>query len=142
MIDAMKLRTKIALLVIAALVGLMSLTIVAAFKMKQDLIDGRKEVIRSVLQGTHATLAAYQAQVAAGKLTLEQAQKAGAEAIGMVRYGGKDGKAEYVYSFTTEGVGVYHVIKERIGQNMLEKIKDSQGNYTWKDILATAKKGP
>ncbi|MEI7429542.1 MAG: methyl-accepting chemotaxis protein [Betaproteobacteria bacterium] len=138
----MKLRTKIALLVIAALVGLMSLTIVSAFKMKQDLIDGRKEVIRSMLQGTHATLAAYQAQVVAGKLTLEQAQKAGADAIGMVRYGGKDGKSEYVYSFTTEGVGVYHVIKERIGQNMLEKIKDSQGNYTWKDILATAKKGP
>ena len=138
----MKLRTKIALLVIAALVALLGLTVRSAFEMKQDLMEGRKEVIRSILQGTHATLAAYQAQVTAGKLTLEQAQKAGAEAIGMVRYGGKEGKSEYVYSFTTEGVGVYHVIKERIGQNMLEKIKDSQGNYTWKDILATAKKGP
>ena len=142
MIDRMKLKTKIALLVVAALLGLVSLVVYSAFEMKRDLLDGRKEVIQSVLEGTYSTLAAYQAQVAAGTLTLEQAQKAGAEAIGMVRYGGKDGKSEYVYSFTTEGVGVYHVIKERIGQNMLEKIKDAQGNYTWKDILVAAKKSP
>ena len=51
-------------------------------------------------------------------------------------------KSEYVYALTTEGVGVYHVAKERIGQNMLEKIKDPKGNYTWKDILATVKKNP
>ena len=38
--------------------------------------------------------------------------------------------------------GIYHIKKERIGQNMLEKIKDSQGNYTWKDIIATAKQNP
>ena len=142
MIDRMKLRTKIALLVIAALLGLVSLVVVSALSMKQDLLNGRKEVISSVLEGTYSTLAAYQAQEAAGTLAREQAQKAAAEAIGMVRYGGKDGKSEYVYSFTTEGVGVYHVIKERIGQNMLEKIKDAQGNYTWKDILAAARKNP
>ena len=142
MIDRMKLRTKIALLVIAALLGLVSLVVISAFDMKEDLLNGRKETIQSVLEGTHATLAAYQAQEAAGTLTREQAQKAAAEAIGMIRYGGKDGKSEYVYSFTTEGVGVYHVIKERIGQNMLEKIKDAQGNYTWKDILAAAKNSP
>ena len=59
-----------------------------------------------------------------------------------MRYGGDDGKSEYVHAFTTEGVGIYHIIKERIGQNMLEKIKDAQGNYTWKDIIATAKKTP
>ena len=142
MIDRMKLRTKIALLVIAALVGLVSLVVLSAFDMKRDLLNGRKEVIQSVLEGTHATLAAYQAQVAAGTLTLEQAQKAATEAIAMVRYGGKDGKSEYVFAFTTEGVGVYHVVKERIGQNMLDKIKDPQGNYTWKDILAAVKQSP
>ena len=142
MIDRMQLKTKIALLVIAALLGLISLTVFSALEMRLDLLNGRKEVIQSMLEGTHATLAAYQGQEAAGKLTREQAQKAAAEAIGMIRYGGKDGKSEYVYSFTTEGVGIYHVIKERIGQNMLEKIKDARGNYTWKDILAAVKLNP
>jgi methyl-accepting chemotaxis protein len=142
MIDRMKLKTKIALLVIAALLGLVSLVAFSALEIKRDLLDGRREVIQSVLEATHATLAAYQAQEIAGTLSREEAQKAAAAAIGMVRYGGTDGKSEYVYAFTTEGVGIYHVIKERIGQNMLEKIKDAQGNYTWKDLLAAAKQSP
>ena len=142
MIDRMKLKTKIALLVVAALIGLVSVVVFSAIEMKRDLQNGRREVIQSVLEGVHATLSAYQAQEVAGTLTREQAQQAAAAAIGMVRYGGQDGKSEYVYAFTTEGVGIYHVIKERIGQNMLEKIKDAQGNYTWKDILAAVKKNP
>ena len=142
MLDSMKLKTKIALIVIAALLGLLSLTVVSAFKMKTDLINGRKEVIQSILESTHATLSGYQALVAAGTMTQEDAKKAGAQAISLIRYGGKDGKSEYVYSFTTEGVGIYHPAKERIGQNMLEKIKDPQGNYTWKDILAVVKRTP
>jgi methyl-accepting chemotaxis protein len=142
MIDRLKLKTRITLIVIAALLALVSLIVLSAFEMKRDLINGRKEVIQSVLEVVHSTLAAYRAQEAAGTLTHEQAQKAAADAIGALRYGGKDGKSEYVYSFTTDGVGIYHVIKERIGQNMLEKIKDAQGNYTWKDILAAVKQSP
>lgn len=142
MIDQMRLRTKIALLVVVALFGLICLTAFSAVEMRRDLLNGRKEVIQSMLEGVYATVSAYQAQETAGTLTREQAQKAAADAIGMIRYGGQDGKSEYVYAFTTEGVGVYHIIKERIGQNMLEKIKDARGNYTWKDILATAKQNP
>jgi len=142
MIDRMTLKAKIGLLVIAALLGLTSVIAYTAFEMKRDLLAGRRAIIQSMLEATHATLTAYQTKEAAGTLTRDEAQKAAAEAIGMVRYGGKDGKSEYVYSFTTEGVGVYHVVKERIGQNMLEKIKDAQGNYTWKDILATVKANP
>ena len=68
MLDRMKLKTKIALLVVAALIGLLSLTVFSAFKMKTDLLNGRKEVIQSILEATHATLAGYQAQVAPLKL--------------------------------------------------------------------------
>ena len=50
MIDRMKLKTKIALLVVAALLGLVCLVVYSAFEMKRDLLDGRKEVIQSVLE--------------------------------------------------------------------------------------------
>src|ERR1035437_202875 len=142
MIDRMKLKTKIALLVIAALLGLIGMVAFSAIEMKRDLLDGRKEVIQSVVEGVYATLADYQAQEVAGTLTHEQAQKAATEAMRMFRYGGKDGKSEYVFCFTTEGTGISHVNKERLGPNMLEKVRDSQGNYTWKDILAAAKQSP
>ena len=142
MLDHMKLKTQIALLVAAALFGLLCLTALSAVKMKDDLIEGRKEIIQSVLEATHSLLAGYQAQVAAGELSEADAKKAAAQAISLIRYGGADGKSEYVYSFTTEGVGIYHPITDRIGKNMLDKIKDPHGNYTWKDILATIKKAP
>jgi methyl-accepting chemotaxis protein len=75
-------------------------------------------------------------------MTREQAQKAAAETMNLFRYGGKDGKSEYVFALTTEGVGISHAIKERVGQNMLEKVKDPKGNYTWKDILAASRQSP
>ena len=128
MIDEMKLRTKIALIVIAALVGLGSLTVVSAFKMKQDLINGRKDIIRSVVEGAYSVVSAFQAKEAAGTMTREQAEKAAAEALNMFRYGGKDGKAEYIFAVTVEGVGIAHGVKERIGKNMLETIRDPKGN--------------
>jgi len=51
MLDQLKLKTKISLLVVAALLGLVSLVVLSAFQTKTDLINGRKEVIRSVLEG-------------------------------------------------------------------------------------------
>jgi methyl-accepting chemotaxis protein len=69
MIERMNLKTKIALLVTAALLGMLCLVVYAALEMKRDLLNGRKEVIQSVLEATHSTLAAYQAQEAAGALT-------------------------------------------------------------------------
>ena len=142
MIDRMKLKTKIALLVFAALIGLFSLTVISAFEMREDLIEGRRDVTRSVVEGAYSTLAAFHAKEVAGTMTREQAQKAAGEALNMFRYGGADGKSEYIFALTTEGVGIAHSIKERIGQNMLEKVKDPKGHYTWKDMLAAAKQNP
>lgn len=51
MIDRMKLKTRIALLVIAALLGLVSLVVFSAVETRRDMLNGRKEVIQSVLEG-------------------------------------------------------------------------------------------
>lgn len=142
MIPKLKLGSRIILLVIIALLGLATLSLISAFEMKHLLTEGRKQLVESVLQGVHSTLEYYDNQVKSGKMTLEEAQSAGKKAIENIRFGGNNGKSEYVYSFTTEGVGIYHPVKERIGQNMLEKIRDAKGNYTWKDILVVAKQNP
>ncbi|WP_319239593.1 methyl-accepting chemotaxis protein [uncultured Propionivibrio sp.] len=142
MIDRMTLKTKIALLVLAALVGLLALTGLSAMKTRQDLLESKKETIQSVLEGVEATLTAYQKEEAAGKMTREQAQKAATEVISMIRYGGQDGKSEYVYAYTTEGYGVYHVAKDRIGKPLFDTVKDPKGNYTVRDIVAKAKATP
>lgn len=142
MLFQMKLGTKISLLVVVALLGMLAQGFYSVMQSREDLLESRRHMLKSVLEGVHATLADFHAQELARKITREEAQQLASEAIRRVRYGGKDGRSEYVYAFTTEGVGIYHVIEERIGQNMLEKIRDSQGNYTWKDILKTARGAP
>ena len=69
MLDRMKLKTKIALLVAAALIGVACLVVISAFQMKSELIEGRKEVIQSVLESVHSTLGEFAAQEKSGKLT-------------------------------------------------------------------------
>lgn len=61
MIEHLQLKTKIALLMGTALLGMLSLVLFSALGVRNDLIDGRKALIRSVLEGVHATVGDYQA---------------------------------------------------------------------------------
>ena len=66
----------------------------------------------------------------------EQAKKAGIDALRTARYGGSDCKTEYFYAYTMKGVNTFHIRPEFMGQDLLEKIKDGQGRYVIKDLLA------
>ena len=138
-----KLRTKILLLILSVLVGLLILVVLSAFEIKNALMDGRKEALRSVLQVVHSSLSNYQARVDAGEIKLDEAKKLGRQLLENMRFGGESGNTEYVYAFTTAGVGIYHPNKDRLtGENMFEKIRDPKGNYTWKDVFSAAKSSP
>ena len=135
-----KLKTKILLLILSALIGLLIFLFVSAIEIKDALMDGRKEALRSVLQVLHSSLSDYQTRVASGEITLDEAKELGRQLIEKSRFGGESGKTEYVYAFTTAGVGVYHPNKDRLtGKNMFEQVRDPKGNYTWKDVFAAAK---
>jgi methyl-accepting chemotaxis protein len=70
----------------------------------------------------------------AGRLSPEAAQAAAQAAIAHARYG--DGGKEYLYIWTTDGVGVMHPIKpEWQGQNMVGKVKDGAGNDVIRNLL-------
>ena len=43
---------------------------------------------------------------------------------------------EYFYAYTMKGVNTFHIRPEFMGQDLLEKIKDGQGRYVIKDLLA------
>jgi len=136
MLGNMTLRSKIVLLVLAALAGMVAITAISALAARRDLTDGRKEIIKSVVEAGYNILEHYQAQEAAGKLSKEEAQRLAAEAVKVAKYGGADGKTEYLYVWTKQGVSVVHPKTELIGKNMLDKIKDGQGRYTLKDMFS------
>jgi len=136
MISKLKFRTKVVLLVVFSLIGMVGLTFVSVMEMKRDLSDSKKVQIKSVTEALLNTIADFHAQEKSGKLTREQAQKASLEAIRTARYGGLDGKTEYFYAYTMDGINIYHTKAEFIGQDLREKIKDAQGRYPVKDLLA------
>ena len=140
--DNLRLRTKIIVLVLVALVGMFVLGALAAASARNALTEARKETIKSVIDAAYNQIAYFQGLEADGKLSREEAQRRAIEAISIARYGGEEGKTEYLYIWSGKGIGVYHPKTEFIGQDMLEKIKDGQGRFTVKDILAALQSAP
>jgi len=144
MFSHLTLRTRLTLIVLAALAGMLLLASISAVQSRSRLMEDKKMLIRYGTQGVFNAVMHLQKQENEGKLTREEAQRLAKEIILNARYGGTDGKTEYYYAWTNEGVGVVHIKRELEGRPMVEKLKDSKGRYTLKDmqaVLSTAPEG-
>jgi methyl-accepting chemotaxis protein len=140
MLDSMKLRTKIVLLVLVAFLGLAVNVVLNALAVKDDLMDARKLQVRSVVEASVQIAAAYHARAAAGEMSEAQAQALAKRAMHDMRFGGADGKAEYVYIWSTTGASVMHPLRpEWAGRDMTREVKDDRGRFTIQDIVNTAR---
>ncbi|QEL65426.1 methyl-accepting chemotaxis protein [Oryzomicrobium terrae] len=136
MLEKMRLRTKMLVITATVLLGLILMTVLSALNTRTELTEARKALVRAQVENAYSMIAGFQAQEAEGKLTREEAQARAKEVIRLTRYGGEDGKAEYLYIWTTDGVSVMHPIKlEWAGKNMSEQVKDIQGRYTIKNLV-------
>lgn len=142
MLSNLSLKTRLTLIVFAALLGMLLLAGLSAQQARTAVLDGRKALLQAGVQGVFNAVSQLQQQEAAGKLSREEAQARAKEIIQNSRYGGADGKSEYYYAWTSDGVSISHVKREIEGQNMLEKIKDAQGRYTVKDTVGSVKDQP
>ncbi len=142
MLDSIRLKTKIVLLVLAAFIGLAATTAINAFAVRADLMEVRRLQIRSLVESAFQLAAAYQDRAAKGELSQDEAKARALQAIHGMRYGGADGKTEYLYVWSSTGVSVMHPIRpEWAGRNMSEEVRDGQGRYTIKDLTAAVRGG-
>ncbi|MDX9718774.1 MAG: methyl-accepting chemotaxis protein, partial [Thauera sp.] len=133
----LKLKTKISLLIAATFVGLAIGIVVDAMNLKDELLEARKLQVRSIVESAVQSAAAQHARI--GELGEAQAQERALQAIHGMRYGGSDGKSEYLYIYDKAGTTVMHPFRpEWIGRNVVEEVRDGNGRYTLKDILAIA----
>jgi methyl-accepting chemotaxis protein len=129
-------KRKIGALVGVAVLGIAALAAMSVVMLRHHVEEGRRAQLVSAVQTAHRIAAAYQAKAAAGGMPVEEAQKAAKDALRLARYGGADGKADYVYIWSLEGVGVMHPIKpEWEGQPMIGKVKDGAGNDVIKSLV-------
>ena len=128
MLNRLSFKAKIGLLVAASVVAVMLMAVTAALQSRTQITEGRQQQLVTAVQAAHGTVLGYQAKAAKGEMSEADAKKAAAEAVGLSRYGGPEGKTEYFYIWTLDGVGVMHPIRtEWNGQNMIGKVKDGAG---------------
>src|ERR1700685_2318615 len=72
-LSRLRLRTKLALLMALSAVAVTVAVIVGASAMHQRMYDDRVDKLRAVVQGVRSFATALETQVAAGKLTQDQA---------------------------------------------------------------------
>jgi len=137
MLNRLSFKNRIALLVGCAIVGIVTLTAVSAYNTSRDITAERHNQLRTAVEAGHNIVVGYLAKVATGQMSEAEAQAAAKEALRLARYGGPQGKAEYFYLWAMDGRCVMHPIKPEFnGQDLREKLKDGQGRFIIKDLLA------
>ncbi len=128
MLNQLSFKLKIGLLVAVALIAVAVLTVAATLQSRTLTTEARMQQLVTAVQTAHGIVAGYQALAVSGAMPVADAQKAAAEAVGLARYGGADGKTEYFHVWTLDGMGVMHPLRrEWNGQNMVGKVKDAAG---------------
>ena len=77
----MRLKTRVLIIVLASLLGLVIMGIFGLFTTKQAMMAERRAQITMLLDFAHAQLGYFHAQEVAGKMTREEAQARAKEAI-------------------------------------------------------------
>ncbi|HEY9023693.1 MAG TPA: methyl-accepting chemotaxis protein [Burkholderiaceae bacterium] len=108
MIEKLSFNRKILLLVATAVVGVLLVSSLAFFQLREEITNARKATLKAAVQSQATVVAGYQAAAAAGKMSEADAMKAASDAVRMARYGDLGGKADYFYILTTDGLAVMH----------------------------------
>jgi len=142
MFSHLKLSTRLIIMVVITLVGMLVIAVFGAISARNALLESYKQEIRHAVQIPYNIMVHYQAQESAGKLSHDEAQRLAKEAVKNARFSGEDKKSNYFYVYSLEGVGVLPPKEEWVGQNLLGKIKDGKGRLTLDDLLAAVKSAP
>lgn len=138
MLNSLRLRTRIGLLVVAALVGLIITNLFAAMAVKRDLLEGRQLQLVSVMQAAKRVVVQFHDQATKGTITEDEAKERAAAMLAGLRYGGADGMAEYFFIWDMEGRSVMHPFRpEWKGQSKLDLL-DGDGRPLVKRTLEAA----
>ncbi|MFJ3058788.1 methyl-accepting chemotaxis protein [Herbaspirillum sp. NPDC087042] len=116
-------------------VGLLLLAAWSAYSARENMIAERKDGLRRVVEAANGVVASYVADVAAGKLSKEDAQKSALERIAAMRYDGDN----YLFVFDSRPVVLMLPSnKAMVGKNVADR-KDSEGKAYYAEMVKVGK---
>ncbi|MFP5512108.1 MAG: methyl-accepting chemotaxis protein [Alphaproteobacteria bacterium] len=135
--SALKLTLRAKLWTLVALAGAVSIAIAAAalWLDQRNLLEERRETLRSVVQTAHGLAAGYEAEVKAGRLTRDQAFERFKANLNTMFYNGKD----YIFVQNLNYQTVVHPVRpDVIGKDQRDN-KDSNGVFFVRALVDTAR---
>lgn len=134
----MKLKTRILVIILATLLGLLALSGIALYSLRQTMLRERESQIRATLELAINMAAQYQQQEQLGKLTREDAQNKAKEALSGLRRGD-----DYIFVRTTDNIRIVHPDKESLGKlDLGMALPDGRTSVqAFADILSISKIG-
>ncbi|MBA5607412.1 cache domain-containing protein [Duganella sp. FT3S] len=117
---------------ICSLLCIMAIFIVDAFHARDVRIEERSNDLRNLVDNALSVVKGFDAQVAAGTLTREEAQTRAKAVIRSMRYG-SDG---YLSINNSNAVVIMHPIKPEMEGKDMSSLQDPKGNYVYRDIIA------
>ena len=126
----MTLRGKLTAMTLATIGALAILFAVLLVDGKQRMMEDRQNKVRNLVEAAHGTIAHFEAEAKAGRMSEDEAKKAAAETIRGVRYD----KIEYFWINDLNDLMVMHPIRRDLEGKKLDQLKDKNGKFLFQEF--------
>jgi methyl-accepting chemotaxis protein len=113
----LKITPKLGILVGVTLLGLCAAGVLAGYLMQREMLNGRVEQTRAIVDMARNMALGLQKQVAAGQMTKEAAIAEFGKRGNTLTFDNNNG---YVFAYTMDGIAVLAPVASQVGQNRLD----------------------
>ena len=137
MLSQLRIRHRLALLVIGALLLMMASATYGLLVLRNSILEDRRAETRETVNVAYSVAEYYGKQAEAGKMPIEAAREMAQTAIAAMRYEGDN----YFSQYDTTYHMVRHPFKAELNGKDLSELKDSTGKRIVYELVEAAKRG-
>ncbi len=130
------IRSKLIVVLILALAGMLFLSITSLSTERRTLIDDRKVKTQHLVQAAHSLVAHFHQRQQSGEMSEATAQAAAIAALKAMRYGGN----EYFWVNDMHPTVIMHPIKPELDGKDVSQTKDPNGLFLFKEFVNVAQR--
>lgn len=140
MLANLSFRARIAALVLLAVSGVAIIAAASVIDARDEMMQARRDLLRTAVESVQNQVQALVRDATSGRIDKAAAQAAARNVLLSARYGGADGRTEYFYAYTLDGINIAQPAQpDWVGKNMLEQVRDGDGRYALKDMIGGVK---
>uniref|UniRef100_Q47CH3 Chemotaxis sensory transducer n=1 Tax=Dechloromonas aromatica (strain RCB) TaxID=159087 RepID=Q47CH3_DECAR len=133
--QGMSLRSKLLAMTVMTVAALALLFTVLLINGKSQMLEDRQAKVRNLVEVAHGTMVFFEKEAREGRMTTEDAKKAAAAAIRLMRYD----KVEYFWINDLTDTMIMHPIKPDMDGKKLDQLKDKNGKLFFAEMSRIVK---